>query len=84
VLRVLRRKGYLDPALAAGLDSPAGVTRYRVALLVDSARERQAAMTAYERKLVERLAEEFRPELARLGRDQGPGGRVEGAQLATR
>lgn len=68
VLRVLRRKGYLDPALAGSLESPAGLTRYKTALLVDSARDRQVAMTPYERKLLARLLDEVRPELARLGR----------------
>jgi Tol biopolymer transport system component len=68
VLKVLKRKGYLDPALAGGLDRRASLTRYKAALLVDSARNRQAAMTPYEKKIVERLASEFSPEMTRLGR----------------
>lgn len=68
VLKVLKRKGYLDPALAGGIDRRNSLTRYKAALLVDSARNRQAAMTSYEKKIVERLASEFSPEMTRLGR----------------
>lgn len=68
VLKVLKRKGYLDPALAGGIDRRGSLTRYKAALLVDSARGRQAAMTSYEKKIVERLATEFSPEMTRLGR----------------
>jgi hypothetical protein len=74
VLRVLRRKGYLDPSLGTSLDSPAGLSRYKAALLVDSARQRGAAMTSQERKLVGKLVQEFQPEMARLGRLKSDGG----------
>lgn len=68
VLKVLKRKGYLDPALAGGIESRGALTRYKAALLVDSARDRQAAMTAYEKKIVEKLSTEFASEMTRLGR----------------
>ncbi len=70
VLRGLKGKGYVDPALAAGLDGSGTLTRYRAALMVDSARQRTAAMSRHERAAVDRLLEEFGSELGRMGRVQ--------------
>jgi hypothetical protein len=63
----LARKGYVDRNLAGDLTRGVPLTRYKSALLVESAMKSAQLMTADETEVVQKLAQEFKTELRSLG-----------------